>query len=367
MEIDLLDSVVNEPKTDTGNNSYEYLSIKMKNFDVAQSTAYLIDCVITMKPNKAVEELDKSPFIKKKFLTHITKQDLIYLSNIIQKKVRYYTVIKKGLWGIGIELDEENEEFIVLNADKYACEALDHTIHTMQEIFNTKIKCKCISAPKFASVYCIPGGSCIKTPSGNGCGILGAWLKRKYNRSISHVGITNNHVAVEFNKYKKGTVLYNKSKCPIGHVDGFVPLKKYRLKKGDVNFVDLAWIKPKNNKIIDLSLGCNAKLPIGEFDLSRYLYTGEEISLCKENSQKGIVTAFYKTFYIQNILTKYKFLNVIQINIGGPGDSGALILNNHHEIGGIFFAFTDMANVKYGYVNKWEYVKSLSGMDFDYK
>ncbi len=343
----------------------------MSSFFVAKVTAYLLERMIMLPPDEAVLAFkDKPTFAHGKNLKSFCEwieRDLFNISELIWKNP-YHARFIEGFKGTGVIKNSFGGYSILVYGSMETCQMMQLVIPSIKQKCQFDISCIETNEVEFAvtgaSPLCCQGGDCILQPSGLGTGVLGAWLKR-INDQRPVVGVTNNHVAAEYNNNAKGTLIYSHNKMHIGEIEKVIPLIPYK-SNADTNLVDLALIRPKDLNTIDFSFLCTSSLPLGEANLeNNYKQGNSDIILCADTSVpvNGLIMSFPVTFYVGHN-PKYRFEDVIEIDIGQPGNSGALILDNSHYIGGIFFAVRRNGNRFFGYVNKWEYVRSESGVDF---
>lgn len=340
---------------------------------IAGVSAYLLDRAITLGPNEMPFALNETPkFTNGRRLNNLTKWkvgDLLDLSCLFVDR-DYRRAIKEGYRGAGTKKTKSGEYTIILYADNRVCEIFESKLSKLNQKSQHMIQIDRLYNAEFAQPMskCY-GGTCILQPTGTLNGVLGAWLRRNNPNNIP-VGITNNHVAVEFNKYGPGTPIRNKKKVRIGEVENFIPLIK-NTSKYDCNYVDLAWIRPSSSISIDYELGCsqNRVLPMDEFDLIDYYHNSDDpptVFLCNETGKKSVVIdGPQKTFYIgQNM--DYRFVDVVRLIGGQKGDSGSIVIDEYDRIGGLFFATSSFNGGNFGYAARWEHVRDESKIDFIY-
>ena len=336
-----------------------------------KATAYLIDRIIMLDPKEVVSLVDESPeFANGRRLfnfSYIKAQNLSLMGKLFGGD-SIQRVVNRGYKGISVKKDTDNNFYIEIYGDKETCGIINKKLPLLKKLcsghlYSVPIFCKETNNINFANASNIcSGGSCILQPNGVGQGVLGAWIRRI--NSNMPVGITNNHVAVENNVYPSGTMVINQHKDVIGEVEGFIPLKEYKTKH-DNNLVDLAWINPSNLNTIDFSFSCGGTELLGEIDLEENFDNGiKDIYLCSNASTKnGYICGIAPSLYVGHN-PKFRFIDVIEVDIGKVGDSGAIITDSRRNIGGLFFAYSDYHSL--GFVNKWEYVRAKSKIDFTY-
>ena len=351
---------------------------------IPKIAAYLIDKTIMLPPDEAPLALQDNPRfaggIPLKYRSQWDERDLYDISRRFWAEDNH-KYARLGYRGAGVEKVGKDYR-ITLFGDERTCHILGKNLPFLQKKCMFRVCCDTIEQLEFATSsvpsFMCEGGWCILQPSKSGTGILGAWLDHSQSTQ-STVGVTNNHVAVEYGSYQIGTKIYDFNNNKIGTVQGFVPLEPYT-NRNCVNLVDFAWIKPHDNSFVDYCIGCLTEKPKGEIDLEKYYVSGDtKIHLCSHDGQRhkhcggdiiGVLTSFYVGYSPQ-----FCFEDVLMFDIGEKGDSGALVLkekvNNVDNtlelaIGGILFAVSNNQGVKRGYANKWEYVKSETGFNFVY-
>jgi hypothetical protein len=200
------------------------------------------------------------------------------------------------------------------------------------------------------------GGESVGPRLGSVTGTLGAWLRS--GPSGSRVGISNNHVLTECDKFGIGDEVVQPGGGHgqiVGKVAGVVPLKIYDAQNvsGTTNFVDLAWCDPDSSIHAHNAIGPRNLVPIGEADWVHQLNRNPNINLTipvqvygkASREAHGVVKGIRACFWFNSPTgvagQGYYFEDQIEVTLGSvkPGDSGALVMSDPgYEIGGVLFA-----------------------------
>ena len=353
----------------------------MNDLLLAKNTAYLIDKAIILNPAEVMKSLGDSPAFAKG--TSIKKHSLIDASQLkflckFFWNDHFEKPIIEGFRGTGVRKINEDEYEIVIYGNQQTCGILKSKLPFIQNVCKSKdIVCDEIGETSFAcNNHFLQGGIRLKSQNGNGSGILGGWLKRQPSVSERRkfVGVTNSHVAdILINSQIGNREIYTDNNIMAGEIEKNISLKPFiPTSKNTTNLADIALIRPGKATAIDQTLTCISNKPFNESDADDLLSNNNSnIILCCDHCQYnniGNITAILVSFYMSNNGQIYKFEDVIQIDKGEIGDSGSLVLDTSENICGLFFAISrNKGNgKKYGYANKWEYVKREAGIKFSY-
>lgn len=343
----------------------------------AKVAAYLIDRALILPSTEVDSVIDETPKFARgrtlKDFNVLNAQQLRFISRLFHTDTSFSQFLR-GYRGTGVEKGESGEYKIVIYGDEQSCPIISRTLSHLGDIIRDfQIVCEQIDYAEFASTKTlIRCGECIRQPSGTGSGTMGAWLKRK-NPNGKPVGFTNNHVAVEFNKYQIGTEIFNNRNLKVGEVEFYEDLIPNKPPNIYDNYVDLALISPDDSISLDYCLGLRSSLteiapPTGDVDLEeKYDENNPEVYLCRKNEiLSGSIIGIMNPFYLNTSADQYRFVDVIVIDVGEQGDSGAMVIDQNRKIGGVFFAVGWKQRRKVGYVNKWEWVCHYSKVDINY-
>jgi hypothetical protein len=345
------------------------------NIFIAKVAAYLLDRAIHLNPQEVEKAFyENPPFSGGRPLKNYciwSSESLRFISKLFWDD-HYQKPVIEGLFSIGVSKTGDGELCILVTGNEKTCAIFKKKIPNIKQLAQHPIPIYCEIAENatFSSNQSnnpCPGGSCIVPPSLKGYGTLGAWLDIDAPASIS-LGLTNNHVAAEFNRFPKGTPIADFNGNTIGNIYDYVPLTPWNPQVGDYNLVDIAFISPDSNNVQTSTLGCCGNKLINDFDLEDNFLSGKKTFMCANKCvlKEGYVTRIGVAVYLRNPYNgiKYKFIDIPQIDFGDPGDSGSVIYDGSSSAGGIFFATISGVGFKVGCVNKWEYVSKASGLTF---
>lgn len=365
------------------------------NILIPKITAYLIDRAVFLCPNEVVKAFNEQPsFAEGKPLKHFTvlsENTLRQICQLFWQDRDAHEMLVKGFQGAGVEKDENRTGMyqIALHGDKKACKQLYiHINHIKKACSPFNIKTVEIEDATFAQCSHIKhtggqgpqgpyrkheGGFPMKTPCKQGTGIFGGWFRRELNflkERRRFVGITNNHVASVFDTYRPGVILSNEQGECIGQLETSIQLKPFTPLENKMNDVDLALIRPYLPDQVNLSLQCISDSIKQDCDAEADLLNNSknDIILCNNKTGTfGKILKVLSSFYVNNGNEKYKFTDVIEIDIGDVGDSGSLLFDENSNLCGLFFAICTYKNGETrGYVNKWKYVKKAIEFNLKY-
>jgi hypothetical protein len=229
----------------------------------------------------------------------------------------------------------------------------------------------------FATARPAPGGVSIG-PMGGSTGTVGAWLR---SDTQGRVGISNNHVLCDFNRFGVGHKVIQPGPADngtmndvIGEIKGFEPLVEADPFNRVPNTVDLAWVTPYRSSDIDATIAAPlAQSPQGEEDFVQRLFSAP-ISVVMRGwiSQRvtGCVDAIQSSVFITHNGKSYYFEDQLAATLTDvrQGDSGSVILEDGTwKIGGLLFALAPVRQGQVvGFANPWQNVKKVSGLSFAY-
>lgn len=199
------------------------------------------------------------------------------------------------------------------------------------------------------------GGASVSPVGGFMTGTLGAWLEDASSGDL--IGISNNHVLTEFNSFGVGTDVIQPGIADggnnhnvIGDIFDFVPLMEDDPKDPvkTINYVDVAWCKPKPTTTPQLMVGSPGIKISGEVDLAPLWRNSRSRSVdvfavCKGNNiRRGrLINKGASIFMVDQATQKpYFFRDQLEFSFGSaqPGDSGSLILlDQSNEVGALLF------------------------------
>jgi hypothetical protein len=289
------------------------------------------------------------------------------------------SAVRAGFYGTSVG-QRHGEPCIRLYCNK---DGQEYFSHKMREFDLNAVVDFAIGGPiSFAGASTVPGGSKIRARAGMMEGTLGGWLR---SVQLDTVGISNNHVAADFNNFWQRDVVVSFPKgtngpIAIGQLARVEPIRAYDSSRNVGNLVDVAFFIPFDNQLVDRTI--DDKIPQGEADLIALWDAGvkAEVWMLGQASaeeaerngtdpvQRGHVTAVHAVAWWDRPPRKYFFEEQIEISISAKhGDSGSLVLTQGDDkIGGLFFAYRPGINAA-GLINPWSSVKILTGLDFVYR
>lgn len=348
----------------------------------AKITAFLLDRAITLNPAEIETANRENP----SFLggpnwfnfAEWSRDDIAYISRLFWNWSEPKRLVH-GYQGVGIEKNDHGDYTLVISADAVTFREFLKAANYIDQKTELPVVCHQVENAQFATLpsskYRCSGGACIVSPGSGKKGVLGAWLQEQSGLLPPTVGITNNHVAAEFNKFGIGTIISDDKGVDVGEISYIQRLHKWNPNNRRYNKVDLALIKPIQKSIIDYSVNGYKSGPSHCVDLEQIFNgqnpspPGNNIKLCKSVgfSENGRILGMQLYCHVlDDNLNKFMFEDSVRIDTGALGDSGSLVLDTNGGVGGIFFALRFNRSTKRfeGLVNKFDHVISATNANF---
>jgi len=359
-----------------------------------EAAAFLLARVMIQHPALALEALRTQPasLAREKSLETISPwnvEQLKWLSTLFPWE-GIHGAIEHGIFGTSVGQDSRDERYLQVYADWKGRDFLHKSLIYNEKLMRPTsdqeipIRIVYVESIEFAAAprprhRPSSGGDSIGPLNGSETGTLGAWLKR--NPSDTLIGISNNHIIADLNHFGVGHDVIQPGPADggtqgdvIGQIEGIGLLKEHNPFQIDatLNLADVAWVRPTTPSagVVTSGIGPRSILPRGEIDLIDQYKNGPLPLRIWMNGSLGIVqgtvTGNSVCVFIQKRGKAYYFEDQIEITCSNlaHGDSGSIVLNEHNEVGGLFFAIRHGDLV--GYANPWQAVKQATGLSFLY-
>lgn len=353
--------------------------MELQRFEVA---AHLLANAIVRSPRRAKTGLWRSPRfpqgISLETISSFSHRKFASLCRLFPWE-GIASSVEHGLFGTSVGRDRRGALCVQVYANARGSRYLStEVLPTFQSMIEVPVSVVESGPISFARSRPFGGGASIGALGGSQTGTLGAWLKR--NPSGNVVGISNNHVIADFNRYDQGDSVIQPGAGDggtvndvVGQIDGVVKLMEDDGTNGTVNLADVAWFSSSSVIPVDHSIGSSGRLPKGEEDLIQKFsnQTGPiAVWLCGRSSGtvKGSMTAIRASLFMTEGGKDYYFEDQIEITMSSlaHGDSGSLLLTDPDDkIAGLFFAIDSWPTGR-GFASPWQGVKHATGLDFSY-
>jgi hypothetical protein len=288
--------------------------------------------------------------------------------------------IEDGIYGTSVRADLDSPLSLGVYANERGTEYLGRALDRRSVLRRFPIRAVPTSKGISFAQAPVTGGVSVSRLYGAVTGTMGAWL---HERNGGVLGVSNNHVICEFNRFGRGADVIQPGAGDggspsdvIARVEDYVYLPEYNvnLPLTTANTADLVWCRPVDNDRVDRSIGKDpAILPTGECDIDYDVDTNKmEVDVCaygkKSEWMRGKAVALAWVWLQDNRYSpaRYRFRNQIELSLDKveQGDSGAIVIRQRDsKIGGILFAVSDPGRA---FASPWSEVLRCSRLQFSY-
>ncbi len=289
-----------------------------------------------MKKNKIIKKFQEAKIVAHLIDKCIMDDNLYWLKKDtkINRKIRnilydygdeYRSKVRNFFIGNAISRDNDSKDGFVIKL--YGHEKGLTYLNKMEEMLNyylkntLKVEINVINEISFAKSHQVDGG-CVN------------WVKH----DTEVIGVTCNHIAADFNNKKPNSKIKDSLGNIVGNLEDYVPLIEYNpaLFEESINYVDLAWVSPLISNVKPYNY-----TKIVDFK-KRYYFTKNTLKVYIGSSKiKCTITAVEGIFYLEYNKVKYRFEDIIFIDKGQPGYSGAFLTDSNDNVGGMVFGKTN--------------------------